>query len=215
MQRAAMRCASSATRLVALLHTSRRSDDIARATLQDPYTMRREMLGKHPRHLAVLDLVAEKSGWKKARAADEVYGLALHESFGTVVAEVAKLRRTANGAKLERVVCALDCGRALNPNIIAMQMESGIGYGLSAALSGAITLEEGKVEQGNFDDYPALRINEMPAIEVHILPSQNKPSGVGEPGTPVIAPALTNALAVINGKPLRSLPLSAQGIKLA
>jgi isoquinoline 1-oxidoreductase subunit beta len=190
-------------------------DDIARATRQDPYTMRRAMLDEHPRHRAVLDLVAEKSGWKKARPADEVYGLALHESFGTVVAEVAKLRRTPNGARLERVVCALDCGRALNPNIIAMQMESGIGYGLSAALKGAITLEEGKVEQGNFDDYPALRINEMPAIEVHIVPSQNNPSGVGEPGTPVIAPALANALAVINGKPIRSLPLSAQGIKLA
>ena len=190
-------------------------DDIARETKQDPYTLRRALLEKHPRHAAVLDLLAEKSGWQKARAADEVYGLALHESFGTVVGEVAKLKKTANGPKLVTVVCALDCGVAVNPNIIAMQMESGIGYGLSAALSGAVTFKDGQVEQGNFDDYPVLRINEMPSIEVHIVPSKAKPSGVGEPGTPVIAPALANALALVNGKPVRSLPMSAQGVKLA
>jgi isoquinoline 1-oxidoreductase beta subunit len=190
-------------------------DDVARATKQDPYALRRSLLEKHPRHLAVLDLVADKSGWKKPRGPDQVFGLALHESFGSVVAEVAQLRRTANGPKLERVVCAVDCGLAVNPNIVAMQMESGIGYGLSAAINGAVTLKDGKVEQGNFDDHPVLRINEMPAIDVHILPSKNKPSGVGEPGTPVIAPALANALATLDGKPVRSLPLSAQGIKLA
>lgn len=190
-------------------------DEIARATNQDPYALRRSLLEKHPRHLAVLDLVAEKSGWRNARGKDEVYGLALHESFNSVVGEVVKLRRTASGPKLERVICAVDCGRAVNPNIVAMQMESGIGYGLSAALNGAVTLKDGKIEQSNFDDYPVLRINEMPAIEVHILPSTNKPTGVGEPGTPPIAPALANALAVMNGKPVRSLPLSAQGIKLA
>ena len=190
-------------------------DDIARATNKDPYALRRSLLEAHPRHLAVLDLVAEKSGWKNTRAPDEVYGLALHESFNSVVGEVAKLRRTANGPKLERIICAVDCGLAVNPNIVAMQMESGIGYGLSAAINGAVTFKDGKVEQSNFDDYPVLRINEMPPIEVHILPSTNKPTGVGEPGTPVIAPALANALAVMNGKPVRSLPLSAQGIRLA
>ncbi|MGH8186626.1 MAG: xanthine dehydrogenase family protein molybdopterin-binding subunit, partial [Steroidobacteraceae bacterium] len=190
-------------------------DDIARATQQDPYALRRSLLEKHPRHVAVLDLVAEKSGWRQPRGRDQVYGLALHESFGSVVAEVAQLRRTANGPKLERVVCAVDCGLAVNPNIVAMQMESGIGYGLSAAINGAVTLSDGKVEQGNFDDHPVLRINEMPAVEVHILPSTNKPSGVGEPGTPVIAPALANALATLDGKPVRSLPLSAHGIRLA
>jgi isoquinoline 1-oxidoreductase beta subunit len=94
-------------------------------------------------------------------------------------------------------------------------MESGIGYGLSAALMGTVTLKEGRVEQGNFDDYPVLRINEMPAVETHIVPSRNKPTGVGEPGTPVIAPALANALAQVDGKPTRILPLSAQGVKLA
>ena len=190
-------------------------DEIARATKQDPYAIRKSLLEKHPRHLAVLELLAEKSGWKNARPQDEAWGLALHESFGTVVGEVARLKRTANGPKLQSIVCAVDCGLAVNPNIVAMQMESGIGYGLSAAVNGAVTFKDGKVEQSNFDDYPVLRINEMPPIEVHILPSKNKPSGVGEPSTPVIAPALANALAAMSGKPVRSLPLSAQGIKLA
>lgn len=191
-------------------------DDIARATKQDPYALRRGLLPQeHARHRAVLDLVAEKSGWKNARPKDEVWGLALHESFNSVVAQVAQLKRTGNGLRLQKVICAVDCGLAVNPNIVAMQMEGGIGYGLAAALTGAITLKDGRVEQGNFDDYPVLRINQMPAIDVHIVPSTNKPTGVGEPGTPPIAPALANALAVANGKPVRSLPLSAQGITLA
>jgi isoquinoline 1-oxidoreductase beta subunit len=189
-------------------------DDIARATGKDPYTFRRAMLAKHPRHLAVLDLAVEKSGWKNARAKDTALGLAVHESFGSVVAEVAHLKRTSDGIKLERVTCAVDCGLAVNPNIVEMQMESGIGYGLAAALEGAVTLKDGRVEQSNFDDYPVLRIAQMPRIDVHILPLRTKPSGVGEPGTPVIAPALCNALAVLNGEPTRKLPLSAQGIRL-
>lgn len=190
-------------------------DDIARATKQDPYDLRRQLLPQeHARHRAVLDLVADKSGWKNARPKDEVWGLALHESFNSVVAQVAQLKRTEGGLKLQKVICAVDCGLAVNPNIVAMQMESGIGYGLAAALTGAITLKDGKVEQGNFDDYPVLRMNQMPAIDVHIVPSTAKPTGVGEPGTPPIAPALANALALANGKPVRSLPLSAQGITL-
>ncbi|HEY6643502.1 xanthine dehydrogenase family protein molybdopterin-binding subunit [Povalibacter sp.] len=191
-------------------------DDIARHTRQDAYALRKDLLSaEHKRHHAALDLVAEKSGWKNVRAKDEVWGLALHESFNSVVAQVAQLKRTANGLKLAKVVCAVDCGLAVNPNIVAMQMESGIGYGLAAALSGAVTLKDGIVEQGNFDDYPVLRMNQMPAIDVHIVPSTAKPTGVGEPGTPPIAPALANALALANGKPVRSLPLSAHGITLA
>jgi isoquinoline 1-oxidoreductase subunit beta len=190
-------------------------DEIARATKQDPYALRRSLLSdKHTRHQAVLELVANKSGWSRPRGKDEVWGLALHESFNTVVGEVAQLRRTANGLKLEKVICAVDCGLAVNPNIVAMQMESGIGYGLGAALSGAITLKDGRIEQGNFDEYSVLRMNQMPAIDVHILPSTNKPTGVGEPGTPVIAPALANALAAASGKSIRTLPLSGQGITL-
>jgi isoquinoline 1-oxidoreductase beta subunit len=191
-------------------------DDIARATKKDPYALRRELLSaKHARHRGVLDLVADKSGWKNARPKDEVWGLALHESFNSVVAQVAQLKRTENGLKLAKVICAVDCGIAVNPNIVAMQMESGIGYGLAAALTGAITLKEGRVEQGNFDDYPVLRMNQMPAIDVHIVPSTAKPTGVGEPGTPVIAPALANALAAATGKAVYTLPLSSQGITLA
>ncbi len=190
-------------------------DDIARHTKQDPYALRKSLLSaEHKRHHATLDLVAEKSGWNKPRPKDEVWGLALHESFNSVVAQVAQLKRTANGLKLAKVICAVDCGLAVNPNIVAMQMEGGLGYGLAAALSGAVTLKDGIVEQGNFDDYPVLRMNQMPAVEVHIVPSTAKPTGVGEPGTPPIAPALANALALANGTPVRSLPLSAQGITL-
>jgi isoquinoline 1-oxidoreductase beta subunit len=140
----------------------------------------------------------------------------VHESFNSFVAQVAEISRQKDGSlKLERVVCAVDCGVAVNPQIVAMQMESGIGYGLSAALSGAITLKDGMVEQSNFHDYPVLRMNQMPRIEVFIVPSNEKPSGVGEPATPVIAPALANAILALNGKPLRALPLSAQGISMA
>jgi isoquinoline 1-oxidoreductase beta subunit len=189
-------------------------DEIARATAQDPLALRTNLLAaKHARHRKVLELVAEKSGWRQ-RPKDEFWGLALHESFKSVVAQVAQVKRTAQGLRLQRVVCAVDCGLAVNPNIVAMQMESGIGYGLAAALSGAITLEDGRVQQGNFDDYPVLRINQMPEVEVYIVPSKNQPTGVGEPATPVIAPALANALALARGEPIRSLPLSAQGIAL-
>jgi isoquinoline 1-oxidoreductase subunit beta len=190
-------------------------DEIARMAGEDPYLVRRELLKDRPRHVAVLDLLAERSGWKQRRAADEYLGLAIHESFGTIVGNVAKVKRTASGLKLERVVCAVDCGLAINPNIVAMQMESGIAYGLCAALRGAITFKDGRVEQANFDDYAVLRMHEMPAVDVHILPSQGRPTGVGEPATPAIAPALANALAAMNNRPIRSLPLSAQGITFA
>ena len=190
-------------------------DDIARHTKQDPYALRKSLLSdKHARHRAVLDLVAEKSGWGKPRPKDEVWGLALHESFNSVVAQVAQLKRTDGGMKLAKVICAVDCGLAVNPNIVAMQMDGGIGYALAAALTGEITIKEGIVEQGNFDSYPVLRMNQMPAVDVHIVPSTSKPTGVGEPGVPPLAPALANALALANGKPVRSLPLSAQGITL-
>jgi isoquinoline 1-oxidoreductase beta subunit len=126
-----------------------------------------------------------------------------------------EVSRRQSSLKIERVICAVDCGVAVNPNIIAMQMESGIGYGRSAALAGAITLKDGMVEQSNFHDYPVVRMNQMPRIETHIVPSGEKPSGVGEPGTPVIAPALANAILALEGKPLRALPLSAQGVSFA
>ena len=191
-------------------------DEIARETKQDPVALRRALLAKHPRHRGVLELAADKADWGKPLAEGRARGIAVHESFNTFVAQVAEISRQKDGSlRIERVVCAVDCGVAVNPNIIAMQMESGIGYGLSAALSGAITLKEGVVEQSNFHDYPVLRMNQMPKIEVHIVTSGEKPTGVGEPATPVIAPALANAILAMQGKPVRALPLSAQGIAFA
>ena len=182
-------------------------DEIARETKKDPYELRRALLAKHPRHKGVLELAAQKAGWSKPLPAGRARGIAVHESFSTFVAQVVEISKS----RIERVVCAVDCGVAVNPNIIAMQMESGIGYGLSAALSGAITLKDGLVEQSNFHDYPVLRMNEMPRVETWIVPSREKPTGVGEPATPVIAPALANAILALQGKPMRALPLSAQG----
>jgi isoquinoline 1-oxidoreductase beta subunit len=190
-------------------------DEIARETKKDPYELRRALLGKHPRHKGVLELAAQRAGWDKPLPAGRARGIAVHESFNTFVAQVVEVSKRKDGFRIERVVCAVDCGVAVNPNIIAMQMESGIGYGLSAALSGAITLKEGRIEQSNFHDYPVVRMNQMPRIETFIVPSKEKPSGVGEPGTPVIAPALANAILALEGKPMRALPLSAQGVSFA
>ncbi|HWM28818.1 MAG TPA: xanthine dehydrogenase family protein molybdopterin-binding subunit, partial [Woeseiaceae bacterium] len=189
-------------------------DEIAREARKDPFELRRSLLGKHPRHKAVLELAAQKAGWDNPKTGIS-RGIAVHESFNTFVAQVVEISGEQSSLKIERVVCAVDCGVAVNPNIIAMQMESGIGFGLSAALTGAITLKEGVVEQSNFHDYPVLRMNQMPKVEVFIVPSQEKPTGVGEPGTPVIAPALANAILAMQGKPIRSLPLSTQGVTFA
>jgi isoquinoline 1-oxidoreductase beta subunit len=190
-------------------------DELARAAGKDPLELRRGLLGRHPRHKAVLELAAQKAGWGRPLPRGRARGIAVHESFHTFVAQVVEIAQRADGFHVERVVCAVDCGVAVNPNIIAMQMESGIGFGLSAALTGAITLKEGVVEQSNFHNYPVLRIAEMPRVEVHIVASREKPTGVGEPATPVIAPALANALYAATGKPVRSLPLSAAGINFA
>jgi len=189
-------------------------DELAVAAGKDPVAFRRALLAKHPRHLAALDLAAEKAGWTQPLAAGKAgekraRGVAVHESFGTVVAQVAEVTVDKdNKFKVDRVVCAVDCGLAVNPDVVRAQMEGGIGFGLTAALYGKITLKDGVVEQSNYHEYPLLRINEMPAIEVHIVPSAAKPTGVGEPGVPVIAPAVANALAAATGKRLRVLPLT-------
>jgi isoquinoline 1-oxidoreductase beta subunit len=133
--------------------------------------------------------------------------VAVHQSFGSYVAEVAEVSIENGKPRVHRVVCAVDCGVAINPDIVKMQMESGIAYGLSAALYGEITLKEGRVEQGNFDRYQVLRLNDMPKVEVHIVQSDAPPSGVGEPGTPPIAPAVANALFLLTGKRVRTLPI--------
>jgi isoquinoline 1-oxidoreductase subunit beta len=190
-------------------------DEVARAAGREPLAYRLKLLEKHPRHRAALELAAAHAGWGRPLPAGRARGIAVHESFGTVVAQVAEISRKKNAHKLDRVVCAVDCGVAVNPNVVAMQMESGIGYGLSAALAGAITLKDGVVEQSNFHDYPVVRIHQMPSVETYLVPSGEKPSGVGEPATPVIAPALANALLALGEKPVRALPLSSQGLVLA
>lgn len=138
-------------------------------------------------------------------------GIAVHESFGSYVAQVAEVTVKADGSfRVDRVVCAVDCGLAINPDVIRAQMEGGIGFGLAAALHSAVTLKDGAVEQSNFHDFQVLRMNEMPTVEVHILPSTEQPTGVGEPGVPPLAPALANALHAAVGVRLRTLPFPAQ-----
>ena len=189
-------------------------DELAALAGKDPVAFRRELLAKHPRHLGVLELAAEKAGWSQPLAPGKAgekrgRGLAVHESFNSFVAQVAEVTVDKDGKwKVDRVVCAVDCGVAVNPDNVRAQMEGGIGFALSAALYGKITLKDGMVEQSNFHDYPILRINEMPAIEVHIVASTAKPTGVGEPGVPPLAPAVANALAQATGKRQRTLPLA-------
>ena len=188
-------------------------DEAAHAAGKDPVAFRRTLLTKHPRYRGVLELAAAKAGWGKALPAGHGLGVAVHESFGSFVAQVTEVSVTAKGAiRVHRVVCAIDCGRIVNPDTIAAQMESGIIFGLSAVLHGAITLKEGRVEQGNFDDYPIVRMNEAPRIEVHIVPSSDPPGGVGEPGVPPIAPAVANALFAATGTRLRSLPMTPEKV---
>ena len=179
-------------------------DELAHAAGQDGVAFRRAMLVKHPRHLAVLDAAVAKAG---SAPPGHAHGVALHQSFGSIVAQVAQVSVENGEIRVQRVVCAIDCGIAVNPNIIAQQMESAVLFGLSAALGGEITFKEGKVEQSNFHDYPVLRMGQAPVVETVIIASAEHPEGVGEPGTPPIAPAVSSAVFALTGKRLRSLPL--------
>lgn len=187
-------------------------DEAARLVGRDAYEYRYDLLSDHPRQQATLKLAADKAGWGTplAPGADgdrRARGIAVRESFGTVVAQVAELTLHADGSyTVDRVVCAVDCGYAINPDIVKAQMEGGIGFGLSF-LRQEITLEDGQIQQSNFHDYPVLRMNAMPVTEVHIVPSGEAPTGVGEPGVPPIAPAVLNALAALTGSYARTLPL--------
>jgi isoquinoline 1-oxidoreductase beta subunit len=190
-------------------------DELAHAAGKDPYQYRRELLTARPRHLAVLDLAARRAGWGTPLPPGRARGIAVHASFGSWCAQVAEISAQDRTLKVHRVVCAVDCGRAINPETIRAQMEGGIVFGLSAALYGQITLKQGRVQQSNFHDYPVLRIDGMPAVEVHIVQSTEPPSGIGEPGTPLMAAAVCNALFVLTGRRIRSLPLVQHGFESA
>ncbi|MBI5205697.1 MAG: xanthine dehydrogenase family protein molybdopterin-binding subunit [Nitrospirae bacterium] len=189
-------------------------DELAHAAGKDPYEFRRMLLNSHPRHKAVLELAAGKAGWGSPLPAGRAQGIALHKSFGSFIAQVAEASVEKSGrVRVHKVVCAIDCGRVVNPAIIEAQMESGIVFGISAALFGAITFKDGKVEQSNFHDYPMLRMKDMPRVEVHIAKSEESPQGVGEPGVPPIAPAVCNAIFAATGKRIRRLPIAANGLE--
>ncbi|HXQ11432.1 MAG TPA: xanthine dehydrogenase family protein molybdopterin-binding subunit [Caulobacteraceae bacterium] len=185
-------------------------DQLARRAGKDPADYRRALYTRAgasaARHRAVLDLACEKAGWGASLPAGTARGVAVHASFGSVVAQVAEVTMQNGEPRVGRVVCAVDCGTAIAPSLVAQQMEGGVCYGLSAVLYGQITLKDGIVEQTNFDAHRVLRMNEAPHVETYILPSTNAPTGAGEPGTPVIAPAVANALLVLNGTPTSSLP---------
>ncbi len=182
-------------------------DELAHAARQDAVAYRLSMLQAVPRHAAVLKLAADKAGWGTTLPAGRARGVALHGSFGSIVAQVAEVSVDQGRIRVHRVVCAIDCGTVVNPGIVAQQMESGIVFGLTAALHGRIDIEGGVVRQRNFPDYPLLSMRETPRIETHIVPSEREPAGVGEPGVPPIAPAVANALFALTGQRLRELPL--------
>jgi isoquinoline 1-oxidoreductase beta subunit len=183
-------------------------DEMAHAAKADPLQFRLKLLADKPRHRAVLQAAADKAGWGKPRADGRKLGIALAESFGSIVAEVAEVSVAADGTpRVHKVVAAVDCGQTVNPLTIERQIESAIAFGLTAALYGRISHKDGRVEQGNFHDYPLLRIGEMPKVEVQILPSQEAPGGIGEPGTPPIAPAVCNAIFAATGVRVRRLPI--------
>jgi isoquinoline 1-oxidoreductase beta subunit len=189
-------------------------DELAAAAKQDPFEYRRKLLEKQPRMKAVLELAAAKAGWGKPVAKGKGRGIAVAESFGSFVAQVADVTVDADGkVKVDRVVCAVDCGAIVNPDTIEAQMEGGIAYGLTAALKSSITIENGGVKQANFHNFRLLEVSEMPVVEVHIVPSTEASGGVGEPGTPPIAPAVANAVFAATGKRLRSLPLRVKDAK--
>lgn len=184
-------------------------DEIARATRRDPFELRRELLANAPRHRRVLELAAQKSGWGTPAAKDRFRGIAVHKLFSdSVVAEVAEVSVVSGKVRVHRVVCAVDCGRVINPDTVKAQIEGSVVYGLSAALKGAITIQGGRVEQSNFHDYPQLRMDEMPEVEVHLVMSTDSPHGAGEPAVPPIAPAVANAVALATGRNVRRLPIA-------
>jgi isoquinoline 1-oxidoreductase subunit beta len=187
-------------------------DELAGAAKADPVAYRRALLSKAPRARAVLDLAAKAAGWGRPLPAGHGRGVALLYSWwGSYLAEVAEVAVSQTGdVRVNRVVCAVDCGTVINPDIVKAQIESGINFGISAALWGEVTLKNGRVEQSNFHNYRVVRMNEAPTIEVHLVRNLEAPGGIGEPGTSITAPALANAIFAATGKRLRRLPVKDQ-----
>lgn len=189
-------------------------DELAHAAKQDPVAYRRALLGKSPRAKAVLDLAAEKAGWGQPLPKGRGRGISLQFVFGSYLAQVAEVGVAKDGTvRVHRVVCAMDCGTVVNPNTVQAQLMSGMIYGTTAALYGEITLKNGRVEQTNFDTYRMIRMNEAPAIEVHIVNSSEAPGGMGETGTSGVVPAIANAIFAATGKRLRKMPADANALK--
>ena len=184
-------------------------DELAAATQQDPLAFRLNLLKDAPRYAAVLQLAADKAAWGKPLPAGRARGIALHKSFGSIVAQVAEVSLANGQIRVQRVVCAIDCGTVVNPGTVAQQMESSVVYALSAALYGKIDIVGGEVQQSNFADAPLLTLSQTPVVETHIVPSTRHPAGVGEPAVPPLAPAVGNALFALTGKRQRALPLTA------
>lgn len=181
-------------------------DEMAKAAGADPVAFRRTLLSKDARRLGVLNLAAEKAGWGTPLPAGRARGIAVHQSFGSYVAEVAEVSLVNGTPRVHRVTCAVDCGIVVNPDVVRAQVEGAVAFGLGAALFGEIAIEGGRVVSNNFDRYRVLRMREMPQVDVHIVPSTEAPTGIGEPGTPPIGPAVANALLALTGKPTRTLP---------
>jgi len=182
-------------------------DELAHATKQDPLAFRESLLKDAPRYLAVLQLAAKKANWGSPLPNGHAQGIALHESFGSIVAEVVEASIENGQPRVHRVVCAIDCGIVVNPNTVEQQMQSAIHFGLTAALYGKIDIKDGVVQQNNFTNYQMVQMAQSPVVETWIMPSSRSPSGVGEPALPPLAPALSNALFTLTGKRLRELPL--------
>jgi CO/xanthine dehydrogenase Mo-binding subunit len=187
-------------------------DELCHAAGLDPYKARYELLAKHPRHRAVLELAATKAGWGTTMPAGIGRGIAVHDSFGSYCAQVIDASVAGNRVAVHRVVVAIDCGRVVNPGLVAAQAESAVIFGLSAALKQQITIRKGRVQETNFHTYKALRMFECPQIETYLVASNEDPSGIGEPGVPPVAPALCNAIFAATGKRVRELPLSKLGL---
>jgi len=189
-------------------------DELAHAAKQDPVAYRKALLDHNPRALAVLTLATEKAGWGQPLPPRRGRGVSVQFAFGSYLSQVAEVEVAADGSlKVHRIVCAIDCGMVVNPDTVEAQVQGGTIFGLTAAIYGAITLRNGRVEQANFDTYPLLRIDEAPMVETYLVKSSEAPGGFGEAPTAIVAPAVTNAIFAATAKRIRTLPIDVRLLK--